>query len=61
MQDNFQDATRTNILTELPLGNAELGEALAIVINDMVHILGKNMQPLGSYSGMSPLRGLETS
>ena len=32
---NFGGA-RTSILTELPNGNSELGEAFAYVINDMV-------------------------
>ena len=35
MMQNFGNS-RTSILTELPNGNAELGEAFAVIINDMV-------------------------
>lgn len=54
MQDNFQDATRTSILAELPLGNAELGEALAIVINDMVVQSGIQNPDAEDFDVVSP-------
>lgn len=33
---NFGQPQRTSILSELPMGNSELGEAFAYIINDMV-------------------------
>ncbi len=36
MQDNENNNSRTSILTELPLGNSELGEAFALLLDNMV-------------------------
>lgn len=41
MQNFSNNPIKTSILTELPNGNLELGEAFAIIVNDMVTPIGK--------------------
>lgn len=54
MQNSEQNNSRTMILTELPLGNAELGEAFAIILNDMVVQSGINNPNAEEFDVVSP-------
>ena len=54
MQNFGQNNSRTLILTELPLGNAELGEAFAYILNDMVVQSGINNPDADEFDVVSP-------
>ncbi len=54
MQNSGFNNSRTSILTELPLGNSELGDAFAIVLNNMVVQSGITNPDAESFDVVSP-------
>jgi hypothetical protein len=54
MQDSEQNNSRTSILNELPLGNSELGEAFALILNNMVVQSGITNPKAEEFDVVSP-------
>ena len=54
MQNYENNNSRTSILTELPLGSSELGEAFALLLNDMVVQAGIQNPKAEDFDVVSP-------
>lgn len=54
MQNSDNNNSRTSILAELPLGNSELGEAFALLMNNMVVQSGINNPKADDFDVTSP-------
>lgn len=54
MQNSGENISRTSILAELPLGNSELGEAFALILNNMVVQSGINNPKADDFDVTSP-------